>query len=152
MLSQAYTGKMALRHFKSDEECPQMASSCRNWVLHLRHLNACWSTRKVGSPCTHKSRIMRNFFNTFAFTLTFASALGITAYATTAPAYATEAKNTADMVATADEKLKTEIEGYWKKFPGRAGIAIYTPFPTKSSESGKPSVFRNKASPKCGSR
>lgn len=28
----------------------------------------------------------------------------------------------------ADEKLKSEIEGYWKKFPGRVGIAIYTPF------------------------
>jgi hypothetical protein len=94
---------------------------------------------------------MRNFFNIFAFTLTLASALGITAYAATTPAHATEAKNKADMIAAADEKLKTDIDGYWKKFPGRAGIAIYTPFPRKSSVSARPSAFRNKASPKCGS-
>lgn len=87
-----------------------------------------WGTRKVGRPCTNKSRIMRNYFNIFAFTFAFAAALGMTAYATTAPAQANEAKNTAGMIATADEKLKTEIDGYWKKFPGRAGIAIYTPF------------------------
>ena len=105
-----------------------MASSCRIWVLHLRRLNVCWGTRKVGSPCTHKSRIMRNLFNIFASTLTYAAALGITAYAATAPAHANEAKNKADMIAAADEKLKTDIDGYWKKFPGRAGIAIYTPF------------------------
>ncbi len=71
---------------------------------------------------------MRKFFNTFAFTLTLASALGISTYAASAPAHATEAKNATDMIAAADEKLKTEIDGYWKKFPGRAGIAIYTPF------------------------
>ncbi len=71
---------------------------------------------------------MRNYFNIFAFTFAFAAALGITAYAASAPAHASEAKNRADMIATADEKLKTEIDGYWKKFPGRAGIAIYTPF------------------------
>jgi len=29
---------------------------------------------------------------------------------------------------TADEKLKSDIEDYWKKFPGRVGIAVYTPF------------------------
>ena len=28
----------------------------------------------------------------------------------------------------ADEKLRNEIDTLWKKFPGRAGIAIYTPF------------------------
>jgi len=28
----------------------------------------------------------------------------------------------------ADEKLRDEIDTLWKKFPGRAGIAIYTPF------------------------
>ena len=105
-----------------------MASACRIWVLHLRRLNVCGSTRKVGSPCTFKSRIMRNFFNTVALSLTRALALGITAYAASAPAHASEANNKADMIATADEKLKTEIDGYWKKFPGRAGIAIYTPF------------------------
>jgi beta-lactamase class A len=105
-----------------------MASDCRVWVLHLRRLNVCWGTRKVGSPCTFKSWIMRNFFNTFALSLSLAAALGITASAASAPAHAGEANNKADMIATADEKLKTEIDGYWKKFPGRAGIAIYTPF------------------------
>ena len=105
-----------------------MASDCRVWVLHLRRLNVCWSMRKVGNPCTFKSRIMRNFFNTFALSLSLAAALGITASAASAPAHAGEANNKADMIATADEKLKTEIDGYWKKFPGRAGIAIYTPF------------------------
>ena len=105
-----------------------MASACRIWVLHLRRLNVCGSTRKVGSPCTFKSWIMRNFFNTFALSLSLAAALGITASAASAPAHAVEANNKADMIATADEKLKTEIDGYWKKFPGRAGIAIYTPF------------------------
>lgn len=38
------------------------------------------------------------------------------------------AVNTSDPIATADERLKAEIEAYWKKFPGRVGIAIYTPF------------------------
>ena len=28
----------------------------------------------------------------------------------------------------ADEKLRNDIDTLWKKFPGRAGIAIYTPF------------------------
>lgn len=28
----------------------------------------------------------------------------------------------------ADEKLTSDIDGYWKKFPGRVGIAVYTPF------------------------
>ncbi len=34
----------------------------------------------------------------------------------------------ATALSKADEKLKSEIEGYWKKFPGRVGIAVYTPF------------------------
>jgi beta-lactamase class A len=71
---------------------------------------------------------MRSFFNIFAFTLTLASALGITAYAATAAANAPEKKHAPDQIAAADEKLKTEIDSYWKKFSGRAGIAIYTPF------------------------
>jgi beta-lactamase class A len=28
----------------------------------------------------------------------------------------------------ADEKLRNDVDALWKKFPGRAGIAIYTPF------------------------
>ena len=31
-------------------------------------------------------------------------------------------------LATADEKLRNDVDALWKKFPGRAGIAIYTPF------------------------
>ena len=38
----------------------------------------------------------------------------------------TNAHNNAQ--STADEKLRNEIDTLWKKFPGRAGIAIYTPF------------------------
>nr|WP_315457180.1 serine hydrolase [uncultured Sphingorhabdus sp.] len=34
----------------------------------------------------------------------------------------------ATALSKADEKLKSDIEGYWKKFPGRVGIAVYTPF------------------------
>ncbi|MCF8471970.1 MAG: serine hydrolase [Sphingomonadaceae bacterium] len=71
---------------------------------------------------------MRSFFNIFAFTLALASALGITAYAATAAANAPEKKHAPDQIAAADEKLKTEIDSYWKKFSGRADIAIYTPF------------------------
>ena len=97
-----------------------MTSSCRDWVLHLQ--------RKACSPWTNKSRIMRSFFKIFAITLTLASALGITAIAATASAHVAEKTRAADPIATADEKLKTQIDSYWKKFPGRAGIAIYTPF------------------------
>jgi beta-lactamase class A len=71
---------------------------------------------------------MRSFFNIFAFTLTLASALGVNAYAATPSANVPEKRHAPDALATADEKLKTEIDSYWKKFPGRAGIAIYTPF------------------------
>ena len=71
---------------------------------------------------------MRSFFNIFAFTLTLASALGITANVATAAAYAPEKTHAPDPIAAADEKLKTDIDSYWKKFSGRAGIAIYTPF------------------------
>lgn len=74
---------------------------------------------------------MRSFLNTFALTFTLASALGITAYAATASAYASEKTQATNPIATAHEKLKTEIDSYWKKFPGRAGIAIYTPFSDK---------------------
>lgn len=95
-----------------------MASSCRNLVLHLR--------RKACSPWTHKSRIMRSFFNIFAITL--ASALSMPAIAATASADIAEKAHATDKIATADEKLRTEIDSYWKTFPGRAGIAIYTPF------------------------
>ena len=97
-----------------------MTSSCRDWVLHLQ--------RKACSPWTNKSRIMRSFFNIFAIPLTLASALGITTIAATASAHVAEKKRATDPIATADEKLKTQIDSYWKKFPGRAGIAIYTPF------------------------
>ena len=99
-----------------------MTSSCRDWVLHLK--------RKLCSPLTLKSRIMRSFFNIFAIaiTLTLASALGITTIAATASARVAEKTHATDPIATADEKLKTEIDSYWKTFPGRAGIAIYTPF------------------------
>lgn len=34
----------------------------------------------------------------------------------------------ADAQASADEKLRNDVDALWKKFPGRAGIAIYTPF------------------------
>jgi beta-lactamase class A len=33
-----------------------------------------------------------------------------------------------DAVSVADEKLRNDVDALWKKFPGRAGIAIYTPF------------------------
>jgi len=105
-----------------------MTSSCRNWVLHLKRQNIFWGVRKVGGPWTNKSRIMRSFFNIFAITLALASALGITTIAATASARVAEKTRATDPIATADEKLKTEIDSYWKKFPGRAGIAIYTPF------------------------
>ncbi|MEY3635075.1 MAG: hypothetical protein RLZZ61_1485 [Pseudomonadota bacterium] len=71
---------------------------------------------------------MRRFFNTFALALALASALSVTAYADTALAYAPDKKHAPDALAAADEKLQADIDGYWKKFPGRAGIAIYTPF------------------------
>jgi beta-lactamase class A len=87
-----------------------------------------WGTRKVGSSCTTKGRIMPSFFNIFAFTLTLASAFCITATEATAAAYAPEKTDAHDPIAAADEKLKTDIDSYWKKFSGRAGIAIYTPF------------------------
>jgi len=38
----------------------------------------------------------------------------------------TNAHNNAQ--STADETLRNDIDTLWKKFPGRAGIAIYTPF------------------------
>ena len=97
-----------------------MTSSCRDGVLHLQ--------RKRCSPWTNKSRIMRSFFNTFAITLTLVSVLGITTITATASAHVAEKTRATDPIATADEKLKTQIDSYWKKFPGRAGIAIYTPF------------------------
>lgn len=34
----------------------------------------------------------------------------------------------ATAISKADEKLKSDIDDYWKKFPGRVGIAVYTPF------------------------
>lgn len=71
---------------------------------------------------------MPSFFNIFAFTLTLASAFCITATEATAAAYAPEKTDAHDPIAAADEKLKTDIDSYWKKFSGRAGIAIYTPF------------------------
>jgi beta-lactamase class A len=97
-----------------------MTSSCRDGVLHLQ--------RKACRPWTNKSRIMRSFFSIFAITLTLASALGITTIAATASAHVAEKTRATNPIATADEKLKTQIDSYWKKFPGRAGIAIYTPF------------------------
>ena len=71
---------------------------------------------------------MRSFFNIVAFTLTLSCALGITACATITKAYARETADATDPIVAADEMLKTDIDSYWKKFPGRAGIAIYTPF------------------------
>lgn len=97
-----------------------MASSCRNLVLHLQ--------RTACSPWAHKSWIMRSFFNIFVIALTLASALSIPAIAATASADIAEKTAPTDKIATADEKLRTEIDTYWKTFPGRAGIAIYTPF------------------------
>ena len=105
-----------------------MASSCRNWLLHLQRLYICWGARKASRPCTTKSRIMRSFFNIVAFTRTLSYALGIAACATITTAYAAETTQATDQIMAADEKLKTDIDSYWKKFPGRAGIAIYTPF------------------------
>ncbi len=97
-----------------------MASSCRDWVLLLK--------RKLCSPWIHESRIMRRFFNLCAITLTLASAPGITTIAATASARVAENAHATTSIAAADEKLKTEVDKYWKTFPGRAGIAIYTPF------------------------
>ncbi|WP_295490571.1 serine hydrolase [Sphingorhabdus sp. EL138] len=71
---------------------------------------------------------MRSFFNIVAFSLTLSCALGITACATITTAYAGETADVTDPIVAADEMLKTDIDSYWKKFPGRAGIAIYTPF------------------------
>jgi beta-lactamase class A len=105
-----------------------MASSYRNWVVYPQRLNICWGARNVGRPITNNRRIVRNFFNISAFTLALASPLGTTANAATAAAYAPETTHAIDPIAAADEKLKTEIDSYWKKFPGRAGIAIHTPF------------------------
>ena len=71
---------------------------------------------------------MRSFFTTLAFTLTLTAALGITTYAVAASAPVPETTGPTNPIAVADEKLKTEIDSYWNKFPGRVGIAIYTPF------------------------
>jgi beta-lactamase class A len=64
---------------------------------------------------------MRNFFNMLAF------AFIITACAGAASADNPKTKGATDPDASADAKLKTDIDTIWKKFPGRAGIAIYTP-------------------------
>lgn len=71
---------------------------------------------------------MRKLFNIFAFILTLTAALGVTVYAGTASAYASEKTQAPDVLEAANEKLTADIDSYWKKFPGRAGIAIYTPF------------------------
>lgn len=71
---------------------------------------------------------MRTFFNIFALPLTLASAFAITAYAGTALAYAPEKAHAPDALVNANENLKADIDLNWKKFPGRVGIAIYTPF------------------------
>lgn len=64
---------------------------------------------------------MRSFISTVAL------AMSVTAFGPAA--FARDmAIETADPIAAADTRLKAEIDGYWKKFPGRAGIAIYTPF------------------------
>jgi beta-lactamase class A len=65
---------------------------------------------------------MRSYFRAIGL------ALSVSAFATAALARDAEPIEAKDPIAAADAKLKSEIDGYWKKFPGRAGIAIYTPF------------------------
>ena len=65
---------------------------------------------------------MRSFISTIAL------AISVATFSTAAIARSDEIITPTDSVATADAALTAEIDGLWKKFPGRAGIAIYTPF------------------------
>jgi beta-lactamase class A len=64
---------------------------------------------------------MRNFFHSLALAL----------FLTCAGAGRADNGNTkgaTGVMASADARLTRNIDTIWKKFPGRAGIAIYTPF------------------------
>lgn len=65
---------------------------------------------------------MRSFISTIAL------AIAVTSFSTAAIARPDDTAATTDPVASADAALTAEIDGLWKKFPGRVGIAIYTPF------------------------
>lgn len=90
------------------------------------------------------SKFMRALFNSIS------AAIGISALVATAVA-SDGAVDTADPVAVATEKLKSEIDNYWKNLPAALASPFTRPFPMTSSASGRPNDSHSKASPKCGS-